>query len=64
MQFYKGTFEQCKAYDDYVTLNINYQGTTTHWSEVFKIQEEYYVVRHISYPSDMEYVEELPETLE
>ena len=61
MNYLKGTFEQCKAYNDlvYQSLFADDIGTTD-WMQPVQIADDYYIAKHPDYPSDLEQVELLP----
>lgn len=58
--YFKGTQTQCEAYNDYVSQQENYQGTTTKWSEPINIGDDWYINVHAKYSSEMDVVENLP----
>lgn len=60
MAYIKGTFEQCNAYDELVTAGENYAYLSDNWANPIEINEDWYVLKHEDYESDLEIVNELP----
>lgn len=66
MAYYKGTYEQCEAYDDEVVAGENYGPSTTNWAEAVEIDGDWYIMKAEPpmatkvYTSEMEEVQELP----
>ena len=50
MKYYKGTKQECDAYNSEVTQGEGYQGTTTKWAEPVQIGNDYYIPKHPDYP--------------
>ena len=67
MAYYIGTLQQCEEYDRQVVIREGYGrnpgDVTAKYAEPVKhpTQDKYAILTHPSYPSDMEYVEELSE---
>jgi len=66
MEYIKGTKQECEAYNDEVTQGENYQGSTSKWSNVIKIKDEYFILKHPKYATELEILNQLPhdETIE
>lgn len=66
MPYYKGTYEQCEAYDNEVVAGENYGESTTNWAESVEINGDWYIMKAEPpmatrvYTSEMEEVQELP----
>ena len=59
--YYKGTYQECKAYDQKVTKAKNYKGVTKNWANPVEIKGSWYIFKHEDYEAEMELVEELPQ---
>jgi hypothetical protein len=59
--YYKGTQQECLAYDKKVTAAKKYQGVTKNWANPIEIEGSWYILKHEKYSSDLELVSELPE---
>ena len=59
-EYYKGTQEECDAYNAYVAECEGYHDTTTAWADTYCIEEVCYIIKHESYEADMEIVNEIP----
>lgn len=59
--YYKGTIEQCEAYNSNVVSVEKYKGITNKWSDVMEIEGNYYVAKHSDFESEMEEVDKLPQ---
>ena len=61
--YYKGTKEQCVAYNEEIKLRKNYQGTTTKWADIISNREEteFAIFKNNSFESEMKELETLPE---
>lgn len=66
MAYYKGTYEQCEAYDNEVVAGENYGQSTTNWADAVEINGDWYIMKAEPpmatkvYTSEMEEVQELP----
>ena len=66
MAYYKGTYEQCEAYDNEVVAGENYGPTTTNWSDPVEVSGDWYIMKAEPpmatqvYTSEMEQVTNLP----
>ncbi len=60
--YYIGTKTKCLSYDSLVTKGRNYNGVTTNWSKTIKRynKNEFAILKHNDYESDMTLVNELP----
>lgn len=45
MPFYKGTFQECEAYDDEVVAGENYGPSTTNWATPVEIDGDWYIMK-------------------
>lgn len=57
--YYKGTYQECLAYDQDVTANENYY-QNDNWANAIEIEGEWYILKHEKYDANMELVNELP----
>lgn len=62
--YYKGTKEQCEAYNLEVSQGENYQGSTTKWAELQEIEGGFYILKNDKYNSEMEMVDNIQTTTE
>ena len=62
--WYKGTEQECEAYNTTVTSGEAYQGTTTHWATPIHSEGNWYIAKHDKYPSSMEEVDSVPTSTE
>ena len=61
MRYLKGTFEQCKSYNDLVyTDRFSEDIGTTCWMQPVQIGDDFYIAKHPDYESELEQVESLP----
>ena len=58
--YYKGTQQECLAYDQDVIANENYY-QNDNWANPVEIDGSWYILKHEKYEADMELVNELPE---
>jgi hypothetical protein len=60
--WYKGTIEECESYNNLVTISEKYDGVTTKWSDIYQINDEFYVSVNQKYlDNNLILVNELPE---
>jgi hypothetical protein len=59
MEYLKGTKSELEAYNDEVVAGENYIGATIKWSEIIKVENEFYIAFNEKYPSELEKVTEL-----
>jgi hypothetical protein len=59
MAYYIGTEENCKAYDDNVSIKENYR-SGDNWANPVEIDGSWYILKHEKYEANMELVNELP----
>ena len=59
--WYKGTLQECKDYNNIVKQKEGYNGTTSEWANAVQIENDYYIIRHPEYSSQMQLVTTLPE---
>ena len=45
MPYYKGTQQECEAYDDEVVAGENYGESTTNWAEIIEVQGGWYIMK-------------------
>jgi hypothetical protein len=57
--YYKGTYEECKSYDEQVTQNEKYP-FNDNWANPIEIEGSWYVLKHENYESQMQLVVNLP----
>ncbi len=57
--YYKGTYEQCKAYDNQVTQEENYV-QNDNWANPIDREGNWYILKHEEYECNLELVDELP----
>ena len=57
--YYKGTYEQCKAYDNQVTQEENYVHNDN-WANPIDREGNWYILKHEEYECNLELVDELP----
>jgi len=58
--WYKGTLQECEAYNLEISINANYNGTTQKWDEIREIEGSYFIRINVEYSSTMEVITELP----
>jgi hypothetical protein len=58
--YYKGTQQECQAYDNLVSAGENYP-FNDNWANPIEIEGSWYILKHEKYNSDLEVVNELPE---
>lgn len=59
MEWYKGKYENCIAYDNQVTQGENYV-QNDNWANPIEREGSWYILKHENYASEMELVNELP----
>jgi len=59
--YYKGTEEELRLYDQQVTVGEVYHANDN-WANPVEIEGSWYIFKHEKYSSDLELVNELPET--
>jgi hypothetical protein len=59
--YYKGTLQQCTAYNDQVTFGEEYNTPTLRWENVTNHKNgiDFAILKHQNYESDMEQIENL-----
>lgn len=62
MAFLKGTAQQCKAYDELVTSNMNYAFEEDHWANIIERESGCFITKHPDFESEeMEVMEMMPD---
>lgn len=58
--WYKGTKQECEAYNNLVSEAKGYKGTTLKWSNIIEIEGVFYIDIETNHKSGMEVVDSLP----
>lgn len=45
MPYYKGTLQECEAYDDEVVAGENYGQSTTNWADIIEVDGDWYIIK-------------------
>ena len=59
--YYKGTEQECLAYDQTVTDAEKYPIEGDNWANPIEIDGSWYILKHDKYSTDLELVNELPQ---
>lgn len=61
MGYFKGTREECEAYNSHVASLENYTDSTDKWAEIIEVDGSFYIKAHPKHSSSLEKVGSLPQ---